>query len=214
MSGCASVNVNSSSADSENVPTKRGLYEGQDNNFQQQVLKSNDLLEEKDGVSKQTKSLTGDLDSQPIEKVVLAAKPTRGVLSSPYGIRKIGKRKVRPHYGIDLSAQRGTPVIATASGKVIFAGRRSSFGKLVEIDHGSGIITRYAHLDKISVKAGNTVNAREQLGTLGKTGRVTGANLHFEVLVNNKQVDPLTLVTWTNDNKYAGLSVSYKYKVR
>ena len=93
-------------------------------------------------------------------------------------------------------APRGAPVKAAGKGTVAYAARRTTFGRLVEIEHEGGLITRYAHLAKISVKRGQQIAAGAQLGTVGRTGRATGYNLHFEVLIANKAVDPLSVVTW------------------
>ena len=67
---------------------------------------------------------------------------------------------------------------------------------MIEIDHGNGLITRYAHLDKTAVKEGTKVKTGQMIGTVGRTGRTTGVNLHFEVIKFNQQVDPLTIVCW------------------
>jgi len=129
--------------------------------------------------------------------IVLAVKPTNGQLSSAYGMRKLKGRKARPHNGIDIKANRGTPVLASGKGKVIFAGHRGSFGRLVEVEHEDGLLTRYAHLDKVMVKKGQVIDSGAKLGTVGKTGRATGYNLHFEVLVSDVHVDPLLVVKWS-----------------
>lgn len=127
----------------------------------------------------------------------LSTKPARGEISSEYGMRKLAKnKKARQHNGIDVKAGRGTPVLASGEGTVTFAGTRSTFGKLVEISHAGGLVTRYAHLDKLSVKKGQTVASGQKIGTVGSTGRSTGPHLHFEVLVNNRHIDPLSVVTW------------------
>ena len=134
--------------------------------------------------------------SKPAE--ILALKPAEGYISSLYGPRKLSPRKkTRQHNGIDVSAQKGTPVIASGKGRVAFAGIKGTYGRLVEIVHHGELITRYAHLDTIVVKKGQTVAAGQKIGTVGTTGRTTGPNLHFEILVNNKHVNPLQIVTWS-----------------
>ena len=80
--------------------------------------------------------------------------------------------------------------LAAAKGEVIFAGRRGGYGKLVEISHGNGMITRYAHLSRIDVTVGQSIDAGETLGGLGSTGRSTGPHLHFEVRINGRAVNP------------------------
>ena len=122
--------------------------------------------------------------------------PTKGTLSSNYGNRKLSKKKAREHKGVDLSAKRGSAVVSAATGHVTFVGRKGAYGNMIEIDHGNGLVTRYAHLDKITVKEGVKVKTGQAIGTVGRTGRTTGANLHFEVLKFNQQVDPLSIVCW------------------
>ena len=94
------------------------------------------------------------------------------------------------HKGLDLGGWPGIPVYATAPGKVVKARRHAAYGRMVEIDHGCGISTRYGHLRKISVKAGQEVTFRDKLGTLGSTGRATGPHVHFEVIIQGRHVNP------------------------
>ena len=85
---------------------------------------------------------------------------------------------------------RNAPVTSTAPGKVIFAGRKSGYGRCVDVDHGYGFVTRYGHLASISVKKGQTVTLGQKLGGMGTTGRSTGVHLHYEVHFKNKTYDP------------------------
>jgi murein DD-endopeptidase MepM/ murein hydrolase activator NlpD len=94
------------------------------------------------------------------------------------------------HTGIDLRAPYMTPVYATAAGVVTYSGYRNDYGKIVEIDHGNGISTRYAHLHHQMVSVGQRVAAHSQIGLLGSTGRATGPHVHYEVLVNGEPQDP------------------------
>jgi murein DD-endopeptidase MepM/ murein hydrolase activator NlpD len=94
------------------------------------------------------------------------------------------------HTGIDLSAPYMSPVHATAAGIVTYAGYRSDYGKVVEIDHGNGIATLYAHLHRYIVSAGQRVAEHEQVGFLGSSGRSSGPHVHYEVLVNDEPQDP------------------------
>jgi murein DD-endopeptidase MepM/ murein hydrolase activator NlpD len=94
------------------------------------------------------------------------------------------------HTGIDLRAPYMTPVYATAAGVVIYSGYRDDYGKIVEIDHGNGISTRYAHLHRQTVSVGQRVAAHSEIGLLGSTGRATGPHVHYEVLVNGEPQDP------------------------
>jgi murein DD-endopeptidase MepM/ murein hydrolase activator NlpD len=94
------------------------------------------------------------------------------------------------HEGIDVMAETGTPIYAAAGGVVIFAGRHPQYGNMIEIDHGNGLITRYAHASKLLVKVGDLVVRGVQIGKVGKTGRATGSHLHFEVRRHGAPVNP------------------------
>jgi murein DD-endopeptidase MepM/ murein hydrolase activator NlpD len=94
------------------------------------------------------------------------------------------------HYGLDLRAPRKTPVFVPAPGIVLNASRKDRYGKLIEVDHGAGIVTRYGHLDEIFVKPGDKVGFRTKIGAVGNTGRTSGSHLHYEVVVNGKALDP------------------------
>ena len=94
------------------------------------------------------------------------------------------------HTGIDLLAAYMTPVYATAAGVVTYSGYRDDYGKVVEIDHGNGLTTRYAHLHRQTVSVGQHVAPHQQIGFLGSTGRATGPHVHYEVLVNGEPQDP------------------------
>ena len=98
---------------------------------------------------------------------------------------------IRPHLGIDVAAPRGTQITATAPGRVTFVGRKFGFGLVVEIDHGNGVLTRYAHCGSTLVTAGAHAERGMPIATVGTSGLSTGPHLHYEVLVNGKQVDPL-----------------------
>lgn len=94
------------------------------------------------------------------------------------------------HTGTDLRAEYGTPIHATAAGKVVSAGRNGGYGLMVEIDHGNGVVTRYGHMARILVSEGDEVNAGEVVGQVGSTGRSTGAHLHYETRLASGPVDP------------------------
>lgn len=99
----------------------------------------------------------------------------------------------RPHEGIDIVARRGTPVVAAAKGEVIYAGdTRGDYGFMVDIRHGDGVITRYAHLARGSlvVRRGQTVDRWQKIAEVGSTGLVTSPSIHYEVVVNGRAVDP------------------------
>jgi hypothetical protein len=118
--------------------------------------------------------------------------PTRGRVSSPFSTSRWHPllHRPRPHTGLDIVASPGTPVIATANGRVMAAGNRGHYGLLVEIDHGHGAVTRYAHLSRIAVKAGHVVQRGDPIGAVGNTGLSAGPHLHYEVLINGRFVDP------------------------
>ena len=94
------------------------------------------------------------------------------------------------HEGIDFPADSGTPIIAAASGKVVAAEWHAQYGRMIEIDHGNGLLTRYAHTSRMLVKAGDLVVRGQEVGTVGSTGRSTGPHLHFEVRLNGVPQDP------------------------
>ncbi|MFM0503784.1 M23 family metallopeptidase [Paraburkholderia caffeinilytica] len=110
---------------------------------------------------------------------------------SPFGNRTDPfTHRLSFHPGIDLVAKTGTPILAAAGGRVIFAGEKSGYGNAVEIDHGNGLVTRYGHASRIVVHVGDLVLPRQYVADVGSTGRSTGPHLHFEVLVNGAPVDP------------------------
>lgn len=112
-------------------------------------------------------------------------------LGSPFGNRVDPfNRRLAFHSGQDFSAPTGTPIYAAAGGRVIAAGPHTSYGNLVEIDHGNGLVTRYAHASKVFVKVGDVVLPEQKIAAVGSTGRSTGAHLHFEVLLRGEFVDP------------------------
>jgi murein DD-endopeptidase MepM/ murein hydrolase activator NlpD len=98
------------------------------------------------------------------------------------------------HKGLDFAGPEGTKVTAVAAGLVTYAGDRSGFGEMVEINHGNGLSTRYCHNEKLLVKQGDMVRKGQDLALMGSTGRSTGPHLHFEVLKNGTQVDPLRFI--------------------
>mgnify|MGYP001546665662 CR=1 FL=1 len=118
--------------------------------------------------------------------------PVKGLrLSSSFGMRKHPiSGKYRQHKGLDFAGPSGSLVMASAGGKVVYAARKGTYGNLVEIDHGNGVTTRYAHLRKISVKKGEIVEVGEKVGEVGSTGASTGPHLHWEVRVFDQAKDP------------------------
>lgn len=112
--------------------------------------------------------------------------PLQGKINSPFGARG-----AKEHEGLDIDGEEGDPVYSAEAGKVIRASEYKSYGKCVIIDHGGGLTTLYAHLNGISVKVGQQVEAQELIGVVGMTGRTTGAHLHFEVRVEDVPTNPL-----------------------
>jgi murein DD-endopeptidase MepM/ murein hydrolase activator NlpD len=120
-------------------------------------------------------------------------KPIAGDIdeSSPFGIRTDPiVHEAAMHTGIDFRGDTGDPIRTTASGTVTIAGWSGGYGKMVEIDHGNGLVTRYGHLSEIDVDLGDSVRAGAIVGKLGSTGRSTGPHLHYEVRVKGEAVDP------------------------
>jgi len=113
-------------------------------------------------------------------------------ITSNFGKRRdpINKRW-SAHYGLDFGGKFKSKILAPAPGKVTFSGWKNKYGRLIEIDHGAGIKTRYAHLNKIFVKKGQKVKFRDKIGLLGSSGRSTGAHLHYETVFNGKLMNPL-----------------------
>lgn len=112
--------------------------------------------------------------------------PAPGSVVSPYG-----KRGGDFHDGIDIAAGHGTAIAAAESGKVIRSGWYGGYGKCVDISHGDGVVTRYAHMSSINVGVGQRVSRGQLIGRVGSTGNSTGPHLHFEVIMNGKSVNPM-----------------------
>lgn len=171
-----------------------------------------------EGVSAQIPDLTQMLDSteqrveqrdtqlEALETIILARKLNdeihpegrpvhQGFISSYFGQRQdpfTGEEAV--HKGVDFAGNLGDEVVAVAAGVVTWAGVRPGYGKLIEISHGNGFSTRYAHNEKTLVSVGDAVTRGEPIALMGSSGRSTGPHVHFEVLKNGRQVDPLTFI--------------------
>lgn len=118
-----------------------------------------------------------------------------GYVSSGFGERSDPfTGRLAFHQGVDFAGREGNEIIAVASGVVTWAGPRYDFGVMVEINHGNGYVTRYAHNDENLVAVGDTVKRGDVIARMGDTGRATGPNLHFEVLQDGRRVDPLTVI--------------------
>ncbi len=129
--------------------------------------------------------------SQAVPATLRMQQPAVGSRSGSFGLRRVFNGQARsPHGGMDIAAPIGTPVAAAATGRVIDTGEYFFNGKTVWLDHGAGLLTMYCHLDSIGVKVGDLLKVGEPLGTVGATGRVTGAHLHWSVSLNRVMVDP------------------------
>ena len=113
--------------------------------------------------------------------------PTAGFVSSPYGLRFNGTEF---HQGIDIAADMGAPIVATADGVVTAAGWNGGYGNMVDVDHGGGIVTRYGHASALAVTVGQQVRRGEVIAYVGSTGRSTGPHVHYEVRVDGQPVNP------------------------
>ena len=113
--------------------------------------------------------------------------PAAGFVSSPYGLRFNGTEF---HQGIDIAADMGAPIVATADGVVTAAGWNGGYGNMVDVDHGGGIVTRYGHASALAVTVGQQVRRGEVIAYVGSTGRSTGPHVHYEVRVDGQPVNP------------------------
>jgi murein DD-endopeptidase MepM/ murein hydrolase activator NlpD len=141
--------------------------------------------------------LNGHMDRWDGLKGLLKTLPLTSPSDHYYVSSRFGKRrdpvnkKWGMHYGVDLAGVKKSPVLSTAAGTVVSVSRHPSYGRVIVIDHGLGIRTRYGHLHKILVRRGKKVGFRQKIGLMGNTGRTTGAHIHYEILVNGKPYDPL-----------------------
>lgn len=123
--------------------------------------------------------------------------PSRNPVPGGRRSSSFGKRfdpfngRVAFHSGLDFQAGRGTPIVASGGGKVVFSGYHREYGYMIEIDHGNGLTTRYAHCSRLFVKVGDVVTPSQRIAAVGSTGRSTGAHLHFEVLRKGAFVNPV-----------------------
>lgn len=121
--------------------------------------------------------------------------PTEGIIESGFGRRLHPVyRWYHDHTGVDIGGKSGNPIYATASGTVIFAGKNGGYGNCVDISHGNGLVTRYAHCSKILVKKWQTVKVGQEIAKVGQTGTATGPHLHFEILLNNNPINPTIFI--------------------
>ena len=121
--------------------------------------------------------------------------PVEGRVSSVFGVRRDPLTgESRFHGGLDVAVERGTPIRAAADGEVVFSGWRDEGGRVVQIRHTGGLVTTYAHAERILVQAGDRVTAADVVATVGSSGRSTGPHLHFAVSRDGQVVDPAELL--------------------
>lgn len=115
-----------------------------------------------------------------------------GKINNEFGFRRnpFGGRTYEFHGGMDIDGERGDAVFAPANGVVSEAGWKGGYGNMIEIDHGNGLKTRYGHLSKIEVEAGQQITRGQQIGLIGSTGRSTGPHLHYELRINDHPINP------------------------
>ncbi|MEO1015881.1 MAG: peptidoglycan DD-metalloendopeptidase family protein [Pseudomonadota bacterium] len=131
--------------------------------------------------------LTATIDNIPLSSPLIV--PRRQ--TSGFGVRRDPfNGRAASHHGLDFAARWASPIVATAPGRVKYAGYRAGFGRTVEIDHGNGFVTRYAHLHKFVVKSGQKVKLHQKIGELGNSGRSTGPHIHYEILYKGRPKDP------------------------
>lgn len=141
--------------------------------------------------------IIGNLQSK---KDLLDATPSIRPVAAGYVSSRFGRRvdpftnRTSWHYGVDYSARLGTPIVATADGVVTFCGKWYEFGWTVEVSHGHGMVTRYAHCSKILVQKGQRVKRGDIIARVGSSGRSTATHLHYEVIVNGSKKNPLAYV--------------------
>jgi murein DD-endopeptidase MepM/ murein hydrolase activator NlpD len=156
----------------------------------------NGMVDGMDQETDQRTDLFTMIESRLLEKrlqllMVPNSKPVDGPVGSGFGFRAdpfTGRTAL--HTGLDFAADIGTPVAAAAGGVVIFSERHPQYGNLIELDHGNGLVTRYAHNSKVMVNVGDLIKRGQVISEVGTTGRSTGPHLHFEVLVDGVPQDP------------------------
>lgn len=157
------------------------------------LLKSLDELQTKfDESGNQLSVLESMMYNQQLQLAAIpSGRPSKGYITSGFGRRTDPFRGgLAHHLGIDFDANTGDPVLAAAGGVVSFAGVKSGYGNVVEVDHGNGYSTLYGHNSRLVVRAGDIVRTGQQLAKAGSTGRSTGPHVHFEVHVNGRPVNP------------------------
>ncbi len=132
--------------------------------------------------------------------------PTDGWLTSTFQLERMHPiyQLRRPHDGIDIAAPWGAPIVTLRAGRVVSVGWQSGYGNVLAIDHGGGVVTKYAHCSKILVRAGQFVAADQPVALVGSTGLSTGPHVHYEILINDRYVDPATFAWRGRDRENLG----------
>ncbi|ALS99650.1 M23 family metallopeptidase [Lacimicrobium alkaliphilum] len=161
------------------------------------IRRMDEMLAQLDNKTKQLQVLESVLRHHHIEEQsAIAGRPIQsGWLSSYYGVRKDPFSGMPAmHKGVDFAGSEGDAVVVTGAGLVTWAGERYGYGNLVEVEHGNGLVTRYAHNKEIEVQVGDVVTKGQVIAVMGSTGRSTGPHVHYEVIKKGKQIDPLPFV--------------------
>jgi murein DD-endopeptidase MepM/ murein hydrolase activator NlpD len=156
----------------------------------------NELMDQMQSGSDRNADVFTLIESHLFEKrlealMMPSSAPVDGPVGSGFGFRSdpfTGRAAL--HTGLDFPAETGTPIVAAAGGYVLSAGPHPQYGQMVEVDHGNGLVTRYAHTSKMLVKQGDLIRRGQKIAEVGNTGRSTGPHLHFEVLVEGVQQNP------------------------
>jgi murein DD-endopeptidase MepM/ murein hydrolase activator NlpD len=193
----AVAKLDSDEFDFEHKPAYGGPHEpdsGATMHLDTVLTKLNDQLQSRE----QQLSLLEDviMRSELMKEARPAGRPIgKGWISSYYGKRTDPfSGKIEMHKGMDFAGKKGSDIKAVASGVVTWSGERYGYGNLVEINHGNGYVTRYGHNDAILVKVGDAVERGQTISKMGSTGRSTGPHVHFEVLLNDRHIDPIRFV--------------------
>jgi murein DD-endopeptidase MepM/ murein hydrolase activator NlpD len=176
----------------EDLDTQRELNEGHESLIREMHQQINDLESASLRQSDSFDTLKDKLEDQRnLLASTPAIRPTRGWMTSRFGYRTspfTGRREF--HKGVDIANRKGTAIVATADGVVTFVGKKNNMGRVVVIDHGHGMITRYAHLSDTLKRRGDKVKRGNIIAQMGNTGRSTGPHLHYEVHLNGVPVNP------------------------
>ncbi|KAA8731289.1 M23 family metallopeptidase [Acinetobacter qingfengensis] len=186
---CASTAMSSSFADIQRTYISAGSSEDRLEQLSQTLSKNN--TEESVEFTNASFSHGKNSSSSALGSWLTAHPIKNARVSSTWGNRTL-LGSTRHHSGVDLAAPSGTPIYATGPGIVTKSGWGTGYGNYVEIDHGNGYVTRYAHASRLGVRVGERVSAGQMIANVGCTGRCTGPHLHFEVVKNGQRQNPST----------------------